>query len=74
VRDKITKEPLAPYNGTSPEMARLNAYLKSRYLYTYGRFNVFIVVPPLIIKREELEYGLDIIEEALAEVDKMLAA
>ena len=73
VRDKATKEPLAPYNGTSPEMAKLNAHLKSRYLYTYGRFNVFFVVPPLIIKREELKYGLDIIEEGLAQVDQMLA-
>jgi taurine--2-oxoglutarate transaminase len=73
VRDKATKEPLAPYNGTSPEMAKLNAFLKSQHLYTYGRFNVFFVVPPLIIKREELAYGLDIIEEGLAQVDQMLA-
>ena len=73
VRDKATKEPLAPYNGTSPEMAKLNAFLKSKHLYTYGRFNVFFVVPPLIIKREELDYGLDIIEEGLAQVDQMLA-
>jgi len=73
VRDKATKEPLAPYNGSSPEIAKLNAYLKSKHLYTYGRFNVFFVVPPLIINREDLAYGLDIIEEGLALVDQMLA-
>jgi len=34
---------------------------------------VFFVVPPLIIKEEELKYGLDIVEEGLAQVDQMLA-
>ena len=32
-----------------------------------------ILATPLIIKQEELKYGLDIIEEGLAQVDQMLA-
>jgi len=72
VRDKQSKEPLAPYGGTSPEMAAFAAYLRKRNLYTYMRFNVCFVAPPLIIDRQELDYGLDIMEEGLAEIDKLL--
>jgi taurine--2-oxoglutarate transaminase len=68
VKDKATKEPLAPYGGTSTEMARLTAYFRSRHLYTYSRFNLFFIAPPLVITRDELEYGLDIVDEALSEL------
>ncbi len=72
VRDKGTKEPLAPFNGTSPEMGKLAAYLKSKNLYAFSRFNMLWVCPPLIISRDELSRGLDIIEEGLRLVDAEL--
>ncbi|MGC2662063.1 MAG: aminotransferase class III-fold pyridoxal phosphate-dependent enzyme, partial [Bryobacteraceae bacterium] len=72
VRDKRTKEPLAPYNGTSSEMGILTSHLKSKHLYTFARFNMVWLCPPLIITREELDYGLDIMEEALQLIDKSL--
>lgn len=72
VRDKGTKEALAPFNGTSPEMSKLAAHLKARHLYTFVRFNTVMICPPLVISKEELDYGLAIIEEALAMVDEML--
>jgi taurine--2-oxoglutarate transaminase len=65
VKDKATKQPLAPFNGTSPEMAALAGYLKSRHLYAFTRFNMLWVCPPLIITQDELKQGLDIIEEGL---------
>jgi taurine--2-oxoglutarate transaminase len=74
VRDKATKEPLAPFAGTSPEMTAFNAYLRSKKVYTYMRFNVCFVAPPLIITTEELDHGLDIMEEGLAEIDKKLSS
>ncbi|MBV9035283.1 MAG: aminotransferase class III-fold pyridoxal phosphate-dependent enzyme [Acidobacteriaceae bacterium] len=74
VRDKETKEPLAPFNGTSPEMGKLAAYLKSQHLYAFTRFNMLWMCPPLIISREELGRGLDIIEEGLRLVDMELPA
>ncbi len=49
VKDKTTREPLAPFNGSSPEMAALAAYLKENYLYAFTRFNMLWVCPPLII-------------------------
>jgi taurine--2-oxoglutarate transaminase len=72
VKDKATKEPLAPYAGSSPEMAALGKHLRGEHLYTYMRFNVCFVAPPLVIMREELAHGLDIMEGGLAEIDKML--
>jgi taurine--2-oxoglutarate transaminase len=69
VRDKATKEPLAPFNGTSPEMAKLAGYLKSKHLYVFSRFNMLWICPPLIITRAELAKGIDIIEDALALLD-----
>jgi len=72
VRDKETREPLAPYGGQSVETEALAGHFKSKHLYMYVRFNSFFVVPPLIITRDELKTGLDIIEEALSRVDRML--
>ena len=74
VRDKATKEPLAPFNGTSPEMARLAAHIKSRFVYAYSRFNFLWVCPPLVVTKEELDHGLDVYEEALALVDEMIGS
>ncbi len=72
VKDKTTREPLAPFNGSSPEMAKLAAHLKSKHLYAFSRFNMLWVCPPLIINEEELRQGLDIVEEALAVLDSIL--
>ena len=74
VRDKATKEPLAPFNGTSPEMTKLAAHLKSKQLYAFSRFNMLWVCPPLIITAEELDHGLAIVDEALTVVDGLFAA
>ena len=72
VKDKSTKEPLAPFNGTSPEMALLAGYLKSRHLYAFSRFNMLWICPPLIITQEELEQGLNVIEQGLRLIDESL--
>jgi taurine--2-oxoglutarate transaminase len=53
-------------------MARLAAYLKSKHLYAFSRFNMLWVCPPLIIHEDELRHGLDLIEEALAATDASL--
>jgi taurine--2-oxoglutarate transaminase len=72
VKDKATREFLAPFNGTSPEMTRLAEHLKSKHLYAFSRFNMLWVCPPLIINEEELRHGLEIVEEGLALVDDAL--
>src|SRR6185503_1618449 len=41
VKDRRTKEPMAPFNGSSPEMARLAAYFKQHGLYVYSHWHNF---------------------------------
>ena len=72
VKDKASREPLAPFNGSGPEMAKLASHLKSKHLYAFSRFNMLWVCPPLIISENELSQGLDIIEQALVLVDQAL--
>ena len=73
VKDKSTREPLALFNSTSPEMTKLAGHLKSKHLYAFSRFNMLWVCPPLIITEAELRQGLDIVEEGLAIVDAALS-
>ncbi|MFZ0592282.1 MAG: aminotransferase class III-fold pyridoxal phosphate-dependent enzyme [Bryobacteraceae bacterium] len=73
VKNKETKEPLAPFNGTSPEMTLLAVHLKSQHLYAFSRFNMLWICPPLIVTKEELSHGLDIIEDGLALLERFMA-
>jgi taurine--2-oxoglutarate transaminase len=45
---------------------------RSKHVHSFVRFNICLVAPPLIISQEELDYGLDIVEEGLALVDQAL--
>lgn len=72
VRDKATKEPLAPFNGTSAEMVKLAGYFRSRHLYAFTRFNMLWVCPPLVITQKQLAEGLGIIEDGLQLIDELI--
>jgi len=67
VRDRETREPLAPYGGSSPEMAALAQGCISRGLLPFVNFNRLHVVPPLTISAQEAREGLSILDEALSE-------
>ncbi len=69
VRNKQTREPMAPFNGTSPEMAALGKFFREHGLYTFVRWNYFFTNPPLCITEAELREGFGIIDQALAITD-----
>jgi taurine--2-oxoglutarate transaminase len=69
VKDKRTLEPLAPFNGSSPEMAALGRQLRENGLYTMVRWNTFFTNPPLCITEAELREGFQIIDRTLSAVD-----
>jgi taurine--2-oxoglutarate transaminase len=69
VRDRRTREPMAPFNGTSPEMIALRRFLLDRGLYVYIHWNNVLIVPPLIITEDELAEGLAILDEGLRLTD-----
>ena len=70
VSDRATKEPLAPYGGTSPAMAELVGECKKRGLMPFTNFNRMHVVPPCTVTDAEAKEGLAILDEVFAIVDK----
>jgi taurine---2-oxoglutarate transaminase len=70
VRNRKTMEPLAPFNGTSPEMQALGRHFREHGLYTFVRWNTFFANPPLSITEEELREAFAIIDRGLTEADR----
>jgi taurine--2-oxoglutarate transaminase len=68
VKNKKTREPLAPFNGTSEPMARLTRFFREQGLYTFVRWNGFFTNPPLTISEDELRLGFNIIDRGLKEI------
>jgi taurine--2-oxoglutarate transaminase len=68
VRDRKTREPLAPFNGSSPEMQRIGAYLRKEGMYAFLNWNNLFTNPPLCITEEQLRESFAIIDGALAQV------
>lgn len=73
VRNSKTLEPMAPFNGTSPEMQALGKYFREQGLYTLVRWNTFFANPPLSITADELREAFEIIDKALEITDAAVA-
>jgi taurine--2-oxoglutarate transaminase len=70
VADRATKEPLAPYGGSSPAMNELVAACKQRGLLPFTNFNRVHVVPPCTVAEDEVHEGLAILDDALSVADR----
>lgn len=70
VRDPHTREPMAPYGGTSAAMTEATAYMKSQGVLPLANFNRIHVLPPCNIADEDLLAGLDVLDAALDLADK----
>jgi taurine--2-oxoglutarate transaminase len=70
VADRTTKEPLAPYGGSSPAMDELVAACKQRGLLPFTNFNRVHVVPPCTVAEDEVHEGLAILDDALSVADR----
>jgi len=73
VRDKAKKTPLAPFNGTSDEMAALGKFFRQEGLYTFVRWNTFFTNPPLCITEAELREAFAIIDRGLDITDRAVS-
>jgi taurine--2-oxoglutarate transaminase len=69
VRNRQTKEPMTPYNGSSTEMNRLKKYLLDHGVFLYTHWHTVLLIPPLIITPEELKAGFDVLDQALQITD-----
>ncbi len=73
VKDRETKEPLAPWNAKPHEMgvmAQVPGALRERGMYTFSKWNWIFVVPPLNINEAELRDGLRILDDVLDITDR----
>jgi taurine---2-oxoglutarate transaminase len=73
VRNRETMEPMAPFNGTSPEMKELGNFFRQEGLYTFVRWNYFFTNPPLCITEAELKDAFAIIDRGLEITDRAVA-
>lgn len=69
VKDRNTKEPMAPYGGTSPAMGKLAGACASAGLLLPTTHHRAHVVPPCTVTDQEARDGLAILDRALDEVD-----
>jgi taurine--2-oxoglutarate transaminase len=75
VKNKGTREPLAPFNAKPSEMTVMNAVaakIRELGMYTFVRWNYIFVAPPLIINEEQIKEGIAIISEAISIADQSL--
>jgi taurine---2-oxoglutarate transaminase len=69
VSNPKTREPLAPYGGSSPAMTAVLAACKSGGLLPFVNFNRVHAVPPCNISDAEVAEGLRILDTALTVAD-----
>jgi taurine--2-oxoglutarate transaminase len=70
IRSRKTRQPMAPFNGTSEEMAALGRFFRENGLYTLVRWNTFYTNPPLCINEQQLREAFAIIDRGLEITDK----
>ncbi|MBL8050730.1 MAG: aminotransferase class III-fold pyridoxal phosphate-dependent enzyme [Anaerolineales bacterium] len=70
VKDRKTKEPMTPWNGSSPEMIALRRYCLDNGLFLYTHWHTVLIIPPLIITEEQLKEGFAVLDKALEITDR----
>ena len=70
VKDQATREPLAPYGGTSEAMNAVVTFCKENGLMPFTNFNRVHVVPPCNASDDEVRAGLAILDRALDVADQ----
>ena len=75
VKNKNTKEPMAPFNAKPDEMVVMNKVatkIRELGIYTFVRWNYVFIAPPLCINENQIDGGLEIISEALKIADEKI--
>lgn len=73
VKNRETKEPMAPFNATAAEMTVMNkvaAKIKELGMYTFVRWSYIFIAPPLCVTKAQIDEGLAIISEAIKIADE----
>jgi taurine--2-oxoglutarate transaminase len=70
VKNRITKEPMAPWNSSSAEMTAFRKYCLEQGLFLYTHWHTVLIIPPLIITKEQMSEAMCILDKALEITDK----
>lgn len=73
VKNRDTREPMAPFNAGPAEMAVMNkvaAKIRELGMYTFVRWSYVFIAPPLCVTKEQIDEGLAIISEAIKIADE----
>jgi taurine---2-oxoglutarate transaminase len=73
IRNRKTRQPMAPFNGTSEEMVALDRFFREQGLYTFVRWHTFFTNPPLCINEQQMRDAFAIIDRGLEITDKAVS-
>ena len=68
VKDRATREPLAPYGGTSPAMTELVSACKKLGLMPFTNYNRMHICPPCNVTEAEVREGFAILDQAFTSI------
>lgn len=71
LRKNSRDEPLAPYAGAHPVMAKFGKLLRDEGLFTFTGTSSFMCNPPLCITPAQIAEGFEMLDRALAVVDEV---
>jgi len=74
VRNRATKEPMAPWNSSSPEMVAFRKYCVEHGLFLYTHWHTALIIPPLIITEAQLKEGFEVLDKALEITDRAVVS
>ena len=73
VKNKKSKDPLAPFNATPKQMKDMNKVIKvlrEEGMFTYTKWNYIFIAPPLTSTKDDIDEGIEIISKALKVADE----
>jgi taurine--2-oxoglutarate transaminase len=70
VRDRETREPMTPWNSSSPEMVAVKKFCNENGLFLSIHWHTLLIIPPLPITEVQLQEGFDVLDKALAIADR----
>ncbi len=73
VKNRETKEPMSPWNSSSPEMTAFRKYCSEHGLFLYTHWHTVLIIPPLIITEAQLKEGFAVLEQALEITDRAVS-
>ncbi|MCL4559732.1 MAG: aminotransferase class III-fold pyridoxal phosphate-dependent enzyme [Chloroflexi bacterium] len=70
VKNRKSKEPMAAYGESSPEMNAFRKSLLDQGVFLYTHWHTALLIPPLIITEEQLAEGFAALDKALEITDR----